>query len=333
MEEIEKKPKHDILTSAQAAVASEGKTFCVISCLGETDKVTALQKVTTELLGLGGADAIALLNAHRHIPNVQSVVVPEGTKLSKIRGYARNLSSRFVCVCDPDLAICPAGVASVAEQAVQEMPEIAFGLIDCQADGTVLSGIIAIDKWLSHYVLRPILWRLGIGITVPGQFLIVSTDLLKRLEPSVDSYLDDLYFGLFARLQRAKVLRIAKTIGEEESRSHWSSLLAQRIRWMRGLVSLLRHHQSNPRALGFLITHFFGYHVLPIIWFTGLAIIAHSNSFAALLVLVTGILVLSRLTRQPFHVAFVFLIAFPLIHFSAVLFWWMPISRKQLTKR
>jgi hypothetical protein len=52
---------------------------------------------------------------------------------------------------------------------------------------------------VGHGIVRPFLWRLGVGISVPGQFLVASASLFAAMDAAVDTYLDDLYLGIFAR--------------------------------------------------------------------------------------------------------------------------------------
>ena len=309
------------------------KTFCVISCVGESDRAEVLKEVSDALSRLGTTEAIALTNTPRDLSPITSNMVADGTKLAKIRGYAKNLQVKFVCLCDPDVTISDRGVTAVAEEAIATAPEIAYGIIDTQAEETILSGLIAIDKWLSHRVLRPLLWKLGIGITVPGQFLILSPSLLKQLDEKVDSFLDDLYLGLFARLKRMRIVRVAILVGKEESRTTWTSLLTQRIRWMRGFLSLVQNHKANPLALVFLFVHFTAYHLFPVVWLSLLLGGLYSKTALTFFVAVLCTMVVARFSRQRFPVALLFIIGFPLIHLFAIMCWWIPISRQQLTQR
>ena len=131
---------------------------------------------------------------------VEVIPVPCGTKLSKIQRLADLITTDLFCICDPDIAIEKTACRIILQQAIVDMRAgkkevIAFGIVEGRDDGTLLSRVVAVDKWLSHRVLRRFLWAAGIGITLPGQFLIVTPDLLRSLDPGVDSYLDDLYLG------------------------------------------------------------------------------------------------------------------------------------------
>ncbi|HIA77490.1 MAG TPA: glycosyltransferase family 2 protein [Gammaproteobacteria bacterium] len=265
------------------------------------------------------------------------VLVSEGTKLSKIRRFSQDLSSDFICICDPDLEVDPKATSTVIETAVNISTDnravVAYGIVDCREEGTLLSRIIAIDKWFSHRVLRPSLWRLGMGISIPGQFLVLSTSVLQRLDPDVDSYLDDLYLGWIARSMGARVVCIPEVVGAEKSRTKWSSLLTQRLRWMRGFMSLVLHLSGKPKALGFLLVHFVTYHGIPILWLVSLILIATISTSIATVILAIVSGAIALLGRRSFASALAFIILFPLLHCLAVLLWWVPVSHHRLTQR
>ena len=247
------------------------------------------------------------------------------------------MQSDFICICDPDLEVRVDATRVVVVQAIEASENgkevVAFGLIDCRNDGSLLASIIAIDKWISHRVLRPVLWGCGIGITLPGQFLVLSTSVLQRLDPNVDSYLDDLYLGWVARSTGVRVERVVELVGLEESRSTWETLLTQRLRWMRGFVSLVFHLSPSPKALGFLFAHFVAYHGIPILWLIIVATIATTSTIVAVGILLIASIVVTLFSRPSFVAALLFLILFPLLHALAVLLWWVPISRDRLTQR
>ena len=312
-------------------------TISVATCLPLGANAGAASGVTASLAGIANAEAVILSSFEREGSQNQVVLVPEGTKLSKLRKFAETVNSDFVCICDPDLEVRGDATRAVIAQAFEASSGgeevVAFGLIGCRSDGSLLASIVAIDKLLSHRILRPALWGCGMGITLPGQFLVLSTSVLQRLDPNVDSYLDDLYLGWVTRSTGVQVKRVPEVVGLEESRSTWGSLLTQRLRWMRGFMSLVRHLSTKPKALGLLFAHFVAYHGLPILWLISIAIVATiSPTFAVGIVVIASSLV-ALLSRQSFVAAVSFLTLFPLLHCLAVLLWWVPISRHRLTQR
>lgn len=312
-------------------------SISVATCLPLGANACAASGVTASLAGIANAEAVILSSVEREGLQNQVVLVPEGTKLSKLRKFAESVNSDFVCICDPDLEVRGDATRAVVVQAIEASnggeEVVAFGLIDCRNDGSLLASIVAIDKWLSHRILRPALWGCGMGITLPGQFLVLSTSVLQRLDPNVDSYLDDLYLGWVARSTGVRVKRVLEVVGLEESRSTWGSLLTQRLRWMRGFMSLVFHLFPKPKALGLLFAHFVAYHGIPVLWLIIVATIATMSTIVAVGIVAIASILVTLFSRQSFVAAFSFLILFPLLHGLAVLLWWVPISRHRLTQR
>ena len=310
-------------------------SIAICSSLQATDSVG--RAVASSLAGVADAQVVILSSVAGMQSKYYVFNVPEGTKLSKLRQFSHTADSDFICVSDPDLVVRSDSIRKVVAQAIEasdgDSEVVSFGLVECRDDGTLLSSVIAIDKWLSHRVLRPMLWRYRLGITIPGQFLVLSTSVLQRLDPAVDSYLDDLYLGWIARSTGVRVLRVPAVVGHEESRSTWTSLLTQRLRWMRGLFSLVRHLSRQPMALGFLTIHFIAYHGIPILWLICIVTLAMFVPVGAIALLAATVLTISRLSQQSLIAAATFSLLFPLLHCFATLLWWAPISRQKLRQR
>ncbi len=268
---------------------------------------------------------------------VEVIAVPRGTKLSKIRRLADLITADLFCICDPDLTVDEDACRTVLHQAIADVQTgkevVAFGIVEGRDDGTLISQVIIIDKWISHRVIRRFLWAAGLGITLPGQFLIVSPGLLRSIEHGVDSYLDDIYLGWVARQRGVFVRRVTVVVAREDPRSSWISLVTQRVRWMRGLVSLIGHLSPKISALCLLGIHFIAYHGLPILAMIALLGLTFVNVLVGACVVVGMAAVLSIMSRQSFLASVAFLSFFPFVHVLAILIWWMPLKRSVLTRR
>jgi hypothetical protein len=314
-------------------------SVCVVCCATPGSPVGTLVTLASAFANDAPATAIILSEEVEEVSadGVQTIRVPCGTKLSKLRRLRDLVSTDLICICDPDLAVRTDACRAVLRRALDESAGgrdvVAFGIVESREDGTLLSGVIALDKWLSHRLLRRSLWAMGAGVTLPGQFLIVSRSLLDRLSPDVDSYLDDLYLGWLARQVRATVCRLPVVVGAEDPRRYWGSLLAQRMRWMKGLAALFRHLQPRPSAVGLLTVHYLAYHGIPIVTGVALALLALSNPLAALGVFVGLAALLAKCAKQPLRISCCFLVVFPMLHLLATLLWWVPVRRSVLTRR
>lgn len=292
----------------------------------------SLAKVQMILLSETGEEKFKYIDM-----NMKVITVPLGTKLSKLRRIADLVETDLFCICDPDFTVDEKGCLFVLRQAIADMRAgkevVAFGIVEGKIDRTLLSQVIAVDKWLSHRILRRFLWTFGIGLTLPGQFLMVSSSLLHNLPHRIDSYLDDLYLGWVARQRGTIIRRVSVVTGCEEPRMNWSSLLTQRCRWMRGLMQLFYHLLQHPLAIVLLVIHFGAYHGLPIVAMIAILSLAASNPLCGLGVFFSSAAILSIASRQSLLTSCTFLGIFPFVHLLAMILCCVPLKRSILIRR
>ena len=310
----------------------------VVCCSSEGLPHSTLGEVIEALSPIAACRAVVLSEAPEEaMDGAETVTVPRATKLAKLRGVSKEIVTDLVCVCDPDVLIARNGCRAILLEAVRAAREggdvVAFGVVEGGDDGGLLSRVIIIDKWLSHRVLRPLLWRLGVGITLPGQFLVFSSRLLRELDPNVDTHLDDLYLGWIARTRNARVVRSSDVVGEEKPRSTWGSLIAQRLRWMRGLARLFAHLRSRPAAAIALLMHYGAYHALPMLLMVGVMWASLESPLVGMAAILVGVGGVKYASGQSWPAAAVYIGVFPVIHLLATLFWWVPVRRSFLTRR
>jgi cellulose synthase/poly-beta-1,6-N-acetylglucosamine synthase-like glycosyltransferase len=297
----------------------------------------AVRTVTKAIHDVGKVRTVLLSDTGEELAHgVEIVEVLSGTKLSKIRRLSQLIDADLFCICDPDLVFEEQACRAILLQAVADAKAgnevVAFGIVEGRDDGTLLSKLMVVDKYLSHRVLRPVLFSAGIGITLPGQFLILSRGVLRDISPRVDSYLDDLYLGWVAWHRGLHVHRVPAIVGKEEPRKSWLSLLSQRIRWMKGLASLVWFFSSDPTALALLLIHYTAFHGVPIL--IGLVIwrLSFINVPVAIMLFTLLAAALAKLTRQRLRIACCYLAVFPCLHLVVSLCWWLPL-RKSLLRR
>ncbi len=325
--------------SYPAATSAEPALSVCVACCSTTSMPHAAARVVASAMDSLAVVRTVLLSetGSETTPDIEIIVVPHGTKLSKIRRLADLIDADVFCICDPDLTVEEEACRVILQQASADVRAgkevVAFGIVEGKDDGTLLSQVVAVDKWLSHRVLRRFLWAAGIGITLPGQFLILSPGLLRSIDPGVNTYLDDLCLGWLARWRGVRVHRVAKVVGEEDPRSRWASLLTQRIRWMRGIASLFGHFVSHPSAFGLLGVHYLAYHGLPIFLMAAVVLVMVVSPLVGLCVFLSLAFLLSVFSGRSFVAAVTFLGVFPIIHALATLLWWVPLSRAMLTRR
>jgi cellulose synthase/poly-beta-1,6-N-acetylglucosamine synthase-like glycosyltransferase len=270
-------------------------------------------------------------------PSWDLISVSPGTKLSKLKSLAPLATNEVVCICDPDIDLVIDTAVDLVTSAVcgQEAgtPSIVFGTIQVQAGHGMLTNLLNFDKWLSHRILRPFLWNLGLGITLPGQFVVVPSLAINAIPDSLDTYLDDLCLGIVARECKFKVQRSSLVVGTEEGRSGWTGLLLQRIRWMKGFMSLLMGYWRRPKSVLLLVLHYTMYHAIPILLFLALGFLVLTSpmfgGLAFLLLASCG----AYASGQSLPTVLAYMLVFPLLHVSASVLFWLPISSSSIRKR
>jgi len=313
------------------------RSVCIVSCSSEPRPNESTKALAAAFHSIAAVSTIILCDSEKLGENDHIIKVSKGTKLSKIKHLSDRVNSDLICICDPDIKINKENALEVLKSALDSLNlndiVVAFGVIEGRDAGSTLSKVICIDKWISHRVLRRTLWSIGAAITIPGQFVIVSTTLLAALDPSVDSYLDDLYLGWLARSKGAIVSRVPLVVGHEDPRLSWGSLVTQRIRWMKGLVQLLGHFAVNPAAIYLLAVHFFAYHCLPIVFLVSLLCLFHYLPLVAIPLFGVAVITVAVFSNQNLRAASIFLTVFPLLHCIAIITWWFPANRESLIRR
>lgn len=313
------------------------RSVCIVSCSSESRPSESTVALAATFQVSCRVSTLVLCDSDTFVENDCAIKVSKGTKLSKLKHLLGRTNSDLICICDPDITIDNQNALKVLGYAVNALNAnnlvVAFGVVDGRDTGNLLSKVICIDKWISHRILRRTLWRIGAGITIPGQFVIFSTALLAAVDPCVDSYLEDLYLGWLARSRGAQICRVPLVIGHEDPRLSWASLVTQRIRWMKGLFHLWGHLVCQPTATFFLAVHFFAYHCLPILFVASLFWLFFYMPLVAIPLLIGTVITVSVFSNQNVQSASIFLTVFPIVHCIAITTWWFPANREHLIRR
>jgi cellulose synthase/poly-beta-1,6-N-acetylglucosamine synthase-like glycosyltransferase len=116
--------------------------------------------------------------------------------------------------------------------------DLAWGRIGAVAEPGLMSKIIAVDKRISHNLIRPALWSLGLGISIPGQVFLINRDAFNKILPSSDTRFDDLTIGMYSRKFQCSFFRSNLLLGEEQPSLTLRELVLQRARWGRGFAEV-----------------------------------------------------------------------------------------------
>lgn len=264
---------------------------------------------------------------------LEAIECARGSKLDKLKSQLDIVHNPFVCVVDSDMHLNVDNCVAVVLQAFGTSPGIAFGLVESWRGPGVLGSCVQLDKSWSHRFLRPLLLRTGIGITIPGQFVVYSPALLAGIVDGTDTFLDDLYFGLRCRQKRLPMLRVDLVVGYEEGRSGWGGLLLQRTRWMKGLFSLARSGLTDG-ASAYCVAHYLAYHGIPVAYAASIVCFTCTGHELIAGALMAAFLVpFALVTRSISPAILVYSLTFPVIHILATIGAAMPLSLKSIRKR
>ncbi|MBC3930592.1 glycosyltransferase [Undibacterium curvum] len=268
-----------------------------------------------------------------HPIEIEQILCGPGSKLQKIKSQLR-IDVPFICVIDSDMHLEISACKELILNALKGMDGITFGLIESISEPGLLGNCIQLDKRWSHRFLRPTLHFLRVGITVPGQFVMYSPELLSSINDNSDTFLDDLYFGLKCRQLGLGIQRVNKIIGYEKGRSGWGSLFLQRIRWMKGLFRLTKDAWKADSGWLYCIIHYLAYHGIPIIYTCFIVVLVLTNHLESAIVLIGIFLLLFAYITKSINLNIVlYLIIFPILHTVATLAAIFPFSLSNLRKR
>ncbi|MBV5330137.1 MAG: glycosyltransferase family 2 protein [Chlorobium sp.] len=247
---------------------------------------------------------------------VQQIVSPGTTKYARIQRLLDETHSSFCLCIDNDVTPDLDAVLVFLQEAFAYQADLSWGCIGVVHRLGMTAKLVEIDKMLSHHVIRPTLWKLGWGASLPGQlFLMKSKSFYGRLD-AADTVFDDLTIGICARRYNCLVYFTSKTLGYEEPKITVTSLITQRIRWAKGFAQVLAANLQNPKSMLLVLVHGVFYHLLCfIIWGVIVALFFVNANLALLLWLLVSFFL--TFGHKYLLVASIFYtLMFPIIHLT-----------------
>ena len=206
--------------------------------------------------------------------SVECISLP-GTKHKRMDHLLRNVPAKYVISVDNDITGNFLEIHTFVKTVTERNMDVGWGRIFSKAGHDVFSKMVSIDKILSHCYIRPLLWKLRIGITIPGQLFMFKQSEFQNCFNCRDSFLDDLVMGLYINRNIAtlNVLHYRGTLGYEMPKNTFAGLWRQRHRWAKGYSTILKTllKANRMREVGLLFIHGFSYHCL---WLVGILLSA-----------------------------------------------------------
>lgn len=244
----------------------------------------------------------------------------KGTKYSKLLHALSRTKYNYLLSLDNDIEADIPTLMELVEKTIEGSYDLGWGRIHSRKVSGMVSRLVEVDKLLSHTILRPLLWRLGLGVTLPGQcFLLKTKSYIDRL-PETDTFLDDLSIGLYSVKHGLRHYHTQEAVAFELPSYSFLALWRQRARWATGFRQSLACTTLERKDRYLLCIHAFFYHFLPLMHLLVLIIFFIKAPLIAVCWLSFIALAVSCRQPQTMPVAFMYPILFPVFHLGWLIY-------------
>lgn len=238
-----------------------------------------------------------------------------GTKYRRIKKILETEEDSILISIDNDTTIIPETFLDFVSDFVEKNKDIGWARIKAVKQKSFISRMVSVDKLLSHTIIRPILWKLKIGISIPGQLFIIKSSAFRNKLFDVDTFLDDLALGLYVNLnfKNLNVLMSNKVIAMEMPKTSFHDLCNQRKRWAKGYYTICKGI-NGKKEKHLIMWHGFAYHFSWIInWMIMIILGCISWPFSIIYLFLMSFF-LSRKDMTYFLDSIIYQIFFPIFH-------------------
>lgn len=237
-----------------------------------------------------------------------------GTKYRRLINLMEKDESQYYFSVDNDISGNIEQMNQFISNMLYDNYEIGWGRILANKPKGFISNLVAVDKLLSHNIIRPILWKLRVGISVPGQIFCIKSESFRGKLINLDTFLDDLALGLYANVTQKKRYVVSNVLGYERPNDRFSGLWKQRTRWAIGYASILKGTFNNEDYRWKVLIHGLSYHFSWILnWFILGIIGSKSILFSVIYFIVIGMLIVKENIKLLGY-SLCYQIIFPLFH-------------------
>lgn len=249
-----------------------------------------------------------------NVNNFEYIKVKESTKYEKIRSILHMINSDYILCIDSDLTISIKNTTLMVLDGVENNIDLSWGKIRTKPTDGFIPKLVAIDKYLSHNYIRPILWKLNIGVSIPGQLFLFKVSTMKESLNFKDTFLDDLAIGMYARCNPSiKVKYNSDIVAYEEPSITTEQLFKQRKRWAIGYKSVLTS-SLGTQYYKYILLHGLAYHLVfiaNIIFF--LSLFSFSMKISLLYLFFISFFLSNKNVSLYFY-SFFYQLIFPVLH-------------------
>lgn len=184
-----------------------------------------------------------------------------GTKYKRLISLMKKDDSKYYLSIDNDITGNIDELLGFVEIMIKDDYEVGWGRIIAKRQKGFISNMVAADKLLSHNIIRPLLWKLGVGISIPGQIFCIKGAAYRGKLIELDTFLDDLALGLYVNINKSKRYVISTILGQEQPNSEFGGLWKQRSRWAIGFSTILKAVKDKKEYKSKVVVHGLSYHL------------------------------------------------------------------------
>lgn len=240
-------------------------------------------------------------------------ITPQMTKYRRIQILLNEAVYDDILCLDNDITPKGEPILKFIRECLNKDYSIAWGKVKAQNIKGFVPKLIDIDKNLSHNYIRPTLWNLNIGISLPGQIFMINKRYLKDELPNIDTVYDDLMIGAIVREKKYPIYFTKDILGYERPKKNIKQLLKQRVRWAKGLAETIMYNKKS-NAFPYILLHGFSFNLLWIPLYMFIFGLFKINYILGLIVVMTISYFLTEKKIKKILWALMYMIVFPFIY-------------------
>ncbi len=297
------------------------KTLCMVTYLRNTESFTDdLNAIAEALFDFFHQNfkVVICCEEEYHLQRIQhsypiECFYSKGTKYNRLFSLMRHDKADYYLSIDNDIKGDIASIKSFLVEMISGPYDIGWGRIRSLRMNTLISNMVAVDKLISHNFLRPLLWKVSLGISVPGQIFCLKSSSYVSKQIEFDTYLDDLAIGLYTAQKLKCRLNINKVLGYETPNVSFGGLWKQRQRWALGYATIFKSTNDLPGVF-LLLIHAFSYHCSWMIHWLIILLLSRWGLIIPSVFVLLWAFIFSMNSPRLFLYAIIYQFIFPIFH-------------------
>ena len=311
------------------------KKICLITYMRNNEKFTEDLKEIADVLYRIFQDSFKVIICCEDVSCVFieelydiQVVRISGTKYQRLINIMEKDDSSYYISVDNDIKGNILNIINFVNDIIDSEYDIGWGKIEALDQQGVIAQFVFVDKCLSHDIIRPLLWKMNIGISVPGQFFLLKAESFRGKLMKIDTYLDDLAIGLYSSNTSKRIMISNKVLGYECPNTSFKGLWLQRTRWAKGYATILCNVKDRTSRLKVLIHGFF-YHFFWILQWLIVFFSFQLSSILGVLYLFVTSYIISGYKKGKVCYAILYQVLFPVFHIR----WYIQLTKEFVKMR